>query len=241
MWAVATEPSPRTPQPIEASMRLKGKSTFITGAGSGIGRAAALLFAQEGAQVTVAEIDEASGAETARQITQAGGQALFVRMDVTQAESMEQAVTACVQAFGKLDVLYNNAGVSTGADGPVTEVELDHFWKMIKLNLFGTWLGCRYAIPHIARAGGGSVINTVSIAALMGMRGMDAFTAAKGGVAAITRSMAVEFASQKVRVNAIAPTMILTERVRSLMDRPAARDVARMNLLGPGEPIDVAW
>jgi NAD(P)-dependent dehydrogenase (short-subunit alcohol dehydrogenase family) len=222
-------------------MRLDQKSTFITGAATGIGRAAAMLFAREGALVTVADIDEAGGQETVRLIREARGDGIFVKTDITSPESMEQAIAAAERQYTRIDVLYNNAGLSTAADGRVTEVALDEFWRVINLNLFGTWLGCRYGIPAIVRAGGGSVINTVSIAALMGLKGLDAFTAAKGGVAALTRSMAVEYAAQKVRVNAIAPTMILTERVISLMDRQVAKDTAAMNLLGPGTPLDVAW
>lgn len=220
--------------------RLEGKSAIITGAGSGIGRSAAIRFAEEGASVAIAELDPDAGQETVLAIQRSGGRALFIPTDVTVEDQVALAIAKTVEAFGKIDVIYNNAGLSTAADGPVTEVATAEFWRVISLNLFGTWLFCRLGIPELIRNGGGVVINTVSIAALMGLKGLDAFTAAKGGVVAITRSMAVEFAPHRVRVNAIAPTMILTDRVRRLMERQVSKDTAGMNLLGPGEPIEVA-
>ena len=174
--------------------RLAGKVAFITGAGTGIGRATAILFAREGARVAIAEIDAAAGEETAHL---AGNGAIAIRTDVTDEASVQAAVRATVQQFGALHMLHNNAGGSTPQDNTVVEAPIEEFWRVIRLDLFGTFLGCRVGIPEIIRSGGGSVINMSSNVALMGIAGRDCYTAAKGGVAAITRSMAVEFAPQR--------------------------------------------
>lgn len=220
--------------------RLQGKRAVITGAGAGIGRCAAEVFAREGAHVAILEIDPEAGRAAADAVTAAGGSAIFIRTDVTDGESVRAAIDEARQAFGGLDVLYNNAGLSTARDGPVTQCPDEEFWSAVSLNLYGTWACCRHGIPALVEAGGGSVINTVSIAAMKGLKGLDAFTAAKGGVVSLTRSMAVEYAPQKIRVNAIAPTMIMTERVRRLADRQVSKDTEKQNLLGPGEPIEIA-
>ena len=148
--------------------RLRGKVALITGAGSGIGRHAAQLFAAEGARVAVAERDAASGQETADLIRERGGDAIFVQFDVTQDASVRAGIAATVARFGALHVIYNNAGGSTLADGPVTEVPMDEFRRAIELDLFGTFLVCRYGIPELIKAGGGSVVNATSVVALMG-------------------------------------------------------------------------
>ena len=218
--------------------RLAGKVAIITGAGTGIGRATAVLFAREGAKVAVAEIDAAAGEETAHL---AGRDTIFIRTDVTDEASVQAAVRTTVQRFGALHVLHNNAGGSTPQDNTVVEAPIEEFWRVIKLDLFGTFLGCRCGIPKIIKAGGGSVINMSSNVALMGIAGRDCYTAAKGGVAAITRSMAVEFAPQRVRVNAIAPSATMTERVRRLVAGNAALTrLADAHLLGLIDPQDIA-
>jgi NAD(P)-dependent dehydrogenase (short-subunit alcohol dehydrogenase family) len=222
--------------------RLASKTAFITGAGSGIGRAAAVLFAAEGAQVAVADIAVGGGEETVRRITAAGGEAVFIKTDVTEPDSVENAIRKTVEAFGKLDVLYNNAGGSTAMDGPVTEAPLEEFWRAIKLDLYGTFLGCRFGIPELIKAGGGSVINMASNVALMGFPGRDCYTASKGGIVSMTRSMAVEYAPYKIRVNAIAPATTRTERVVKLLEQDP--DIARVTdamLLGLIEPEDIAY
>ncbi len=218
--------------------RLDDKIAFITGAGTGIGRAAALLFAKEGARVCVAEIDAAAGEETAHAI---GGDAIAIRTDVTEPDSLQGAISQCVGKFGALHVLYNNAGGSTLRDATAVDAPLEEFWRAIKLDLFGTFLGCRFGIPELIKAGGGSVINMASNVALMGFPGRDCYTAAKGGIASITRSLAVSYAPQKVRVNAIAPSVTRTDRVVKLMAGNAAVSrIADAHLLGLGEPEDVA-
>ncbi|HTW54280.1 MAG TPA: SDR family oxidoreductase [Stellaceae bacterium] len=218
--------------------RLDGKVAFITGAGTGIGRATAILLAREGARVVIADIDTASGEESAHL---AGNGAIAIRTDVTDEASLTAALGTAIDKFGRLDVLHNNAGGSTAADNTAVEAPLDEFWRAIKLDLYGTFLGCRLGIPELIKAGGGSVINMSSNVALMGVPGRDCYTAAKGGIAAITRSLAVAYAPQKVRVNAIAPSATMTARVRRLVAGNAAlTKLADSHLLGLIEPEDIA-
>lgn len=218
--------------------RLEGKTAFITGAGAGIGRATAILFAREGARVAVADINIAAAEETA---DLAGHGAIALKTDVTDEASISAAIAATVEKFGRLDILHNNAGGSTPQDNNVVEVPVEEFWRVIKLDLFGTFLGCRYGIPALIRSGGGAVINMSSNMALMGVPGRDCYTAAKGGVAALTRSLAVEFAAQRVRVNAIAPSATMTERLKKLVQlNPAVNKLAESHLLGQIEPGDIA-
>jgi len=220
--------------------RLQGKVAVITGAGTGIGRATAKLFAQEGARVVIAEINAEAGEQTAQLIVQAGGDAIAIRTDVTEPDSIQSTIEIAVRHYGALHILHNNAGGSTPQDNDVTAAPLDEFWRAIKLDLYGTFLGCRFGIPAIQRSGSGSVINMSSNVALMGIPGRDCYTAAKGGISAITRSMAVEFAPT-VRVNAIAPSATMTDRVAKLVAGNAALDkMAKSHLLGLIEPEDIA-
>jgi NAD(P)-dependent dehydrogenase (short-subunit alcohol dehydrogenase family) len=219
--------------------RLEGKRILVSGAGSGIGRAAAFLFAREGASVALAEINAEAGQAAAAAIEAAGGRALFVETDVADEASFGAALAATVAAFGGLDVLYNNAGGATARDGRISEIALDEFWRTIGVDLFGTFLGCRLAIPYVEAAGGGSIINTTSIRALTATQGADAYTAAKGGVLTLTKALAQELAPQGIRVNAIAPGVVGTERVLAMIsdDNP----IVQKSLLGICAPEDVAW
>ena len=225
--------------------RLDGKVAFITGGGGGIGRATAERFVEEGAKVVIAEIDPDVGAvaaESARGFVQnSGGGAHFIKTDVSDADSVQSAIAETVDRFGRLDILHNNAGGSTLQDGPVTEAPVEEFWRCMNLDLFGTFLCSKYAIPVIAKSGGGSVINMSSNVALMALPGRDCYTAAKGAVAAMTRSMAVEYAPDKIRVNAIAPSVTLSDRVKKLLEAsPEIEAISETHLLGLGEPIHIA-
>ena len=176
--------------------RLKNKVAFITGGGGGIGRATAERFAEEGAKVVIAEIDRAAGEAATSSARckgrKTGGDARFIETDVTSAESVEAAVKQTIKHYKSLHILHNNAGGSTLQDGPVTEAPVEEFWRCINLDLFGTFLCSKIAIPEIVKSGGGSVINMSSNVALMALPGRDCYTAAKGAVASLTRSMAVE-------------------------------------------------
>lgn len=221
--------------------RLEGKRVFITGAATGIGRAAAVLFAENGARVAVADIDRKGGEGTVDLVKAKGEEAVYLETDVTSRESVVAALDAAEGAFGGLDVLYNNAGGSTPKDDIVTDAPEDEFWRAISLDLFGTFLVCKYGLPKLMAAGGGAVINTASNVALMAVPGRDCYTAAKGGVAALTRSMAAEYAPHKIRVNAVAPAATMTERITRMMaDQPLLRSQVSDYLLGPCDPIDIA-
>jgi NAD(P)-dependent dehydrogenase (short-subunit alcohol dehydrogenase family) len=222
-------------------MKLDGKVAFITGAASGIGRIAAEIFAREGARIVVADVDEVGGETIAADIRARGGLAIFVRTDVTDPPSVEAAIRTTVEHFGRLDILYNNAGGSRALDGPVTEAPIDEFWKTLQIDLFGTWLCCKHGIPEIIRSGGGSVVNSSSMVALIGWPGKDSYTCAKGAVAALTRSMAVEYASQGVRVNAVAPGTTLTGRIRSRVEAGILpQSLMDRHILGYLEPAQIA-
>lgn len=221
--------------------RLRDKVAFITGGTGGIGEIACRCFARQGALVAVAGRRQAEGERIAAEIRAEGGEARFVRTDVTKEESVERALAETVSTFGRLDVLYNNAGGSSPRDGPVTKTPADVFWQTIELDLFGTWLCCHYGIPHLARSGGGSVINTASIMGAMGVPNRDAYSASKGGVIALTRSMAVEYAADKVRVNVLVPGAVATDRVlKFFASEPHLEDQRKAYLLGMSEPEDVA-
>jgi NAD(P)-dependent dehydrogenase (short-subunit alcohol dehydrogenase family) len=221
--------------------RLQGKVALITGAGTGIGRAGALLFASEGAHVVVTDVDP-RGESVVAEILASGGNALFVQLDVTDPDSVAAAFATVDAHYGRLDVLYNNAGGSSPRDNKVTEVANEEFWRTIKVDLFGTWLCCKAAIPLMARGGGGSIVNTTSSAALRGIKNSDAYTAAKGGVLALSQSMAVNYAADGIRVNVLAPSGIRTERVIKRLEAmnyvPDKKGGG--HLLGLGEPRDIA-
>lgn len=222
------------------SARLAGKVAFITGATGGIGSVAARMFAAQGAAVALAGRREAEGEALAQSLRDGGAKAIFLRTDVTQDDSVKASLEATVAHFGSLHVLYNNAGGSSARDGKVTQTPADVFWQTISLDLFGTWLCCHHGIPHLIASGGGSVINTASIMGAMGVPNRDAYSASKGGVIALTRAMAVEYAAQNVRVNVIIPGAVATERVRKFFEtEPHLEAQRKAYLLGLAEAEDV--
>ena len=200
--------------------RLAGKVALLTGAGSGIARASARLFAREGAKLALLELDRERGGAVEREIAEAGGEALFVPTDVTQEDQVAAAVAATVDRFGKLDVALNCAGGSVVEDDVATQVDMAVWPRTINLDVLGTFLVCRHAIPAIAKAGGGSVVNMSSGAALRGANPAHVYTAAKGAILSLTRGLAGQFAKDRIRVNAICAGRILTERNLSRYGRP---------------------
>jgi NAD(P)-dependent dehydrogenase (short-subunit alcohol dehydrogenase family) len=194
--------------------RLAGRTALITGAGSGIGRASSQLFAREGAQIVIVDIDPKSGAETEQLVLAAGGDAIFVRSDVTCEDDVRDAVQAAAERFGKLDILFNCAGGSLDEDGPLGEVDVAAIWdSTMRLDLLGTIHCCHHALPVMVRAGGGAVVNMSSGAALRGSSPAHIYSTAKGGVLSLTRALAGAYAKHSVRVNAICSGRVLTERI----------------------------
>lgn len=221
--------------------RLAGKVALVTGGAVGIGRATVERFCAEGAQVVIADIDVARGAALAGELRAAGHPVQFERMDVTSEESVAQVVRATVERFGALHVLVNNAGGSTTRDRSVVEVEVEEFWRAIQIDLFGMFLCCRHAIPAMQATGGGSIVNMGSIVARRGLIGRDAYTAAKGGVMALSRSIAVQFAGSRIRSNLIAPGAVLSERMQRFIETDArVRASVDRHLLGLPQPQEVA-
>lgn len=228
-------------------MRLADKVAIITGAGSGMGRAAAQMFAAEGARVIVADFDEAAGSETVTMVTDAGGQASFVRADVSIEPEAEAMVDHAVERFGRIDVLYNNAGVMPEEDHSVVDTNVATWDRVMAINVRGVFLACKYAIPRMVEQGSGSVINISSFVALMGCSvPQDAYTASKGAVLSLTRSLAVQFAPQGVRSNAICPGPIETPMLQEwlLKDEEARKVRLARNPTGrfgkPEEIVNVA-
>lgn len=202
--------------------RLQGKVAFITGGGSGIGRAAAQRFAGEGACVAIAEVKPGLGTAVVREIAAHGGKAVFVQTDVTHEDSVRDAVQAALRHFGKLDVLVNCAGGSSPDDGPAPEVDMGVWEATMNLDLKGTFLCCRHVVPHMQAAGGGTIVNMSSGAALRGSSPAHVYSAAKGAIVSLTRALAGKYARHNIRVNAICSGRVNTERVRRSYGIPGA-------------------
>jgi len=193
--------------------RLKGKTTVITGGGSGIGLSASKRFAAEGASVIVLEVDDSSGKKVEREIIDSGGACRFIQTDISDVSSVAAAFAIIQKDYAKIDVLYNNASVFLGKlDGPVDTLDFMTFEKIVKINLYGLFACSHYAIPLMKKEGG-SIINTASSAAVIGIPNCDAYTASKGATVALTRSFAVEFGPFGIRTNCIAPAAIMTPMV----------------------------
>ncbi len=222
--------------------RLEGKVAVITGAGLGIGKAAALLFAREGAAVGVVARSATNGPAVVEEIKAAGGRAAFFQADVADAEQIKAAVDGTVAAFGGLDAIYNNAGGSSTADGPLHEVSAEEILRVVGVDLLGTMWASRAALPHLIARGGGSIIHSASTAALKGLGNLSAYSAAKGGLLSLTRSMAVDYAPHRIRVNCISPGATNTER-RMMLHAQRTKPIVgvREVLAGASEPVEVAY
>ena len=223
-------------------MRLEGKTALITGAGSGMGRLAAQVFAREGAQIVAADRSPQGLAETVASVKDAGGQIVGVEGDVARAADVQRWVREGAAAFGRLNVLYNNAGIFPDEDQSVEDMDEAVFERVIDVNLKGVALCCQYGIPELVRAGGGSIINVASFVALVGCTvPQDAYTASKGAVIALTRSLAVQYGPKNIRANALCPGPIVTPLMDSLFKDEAARNLRlnRIPLGRFGKPEDV--
>jgi NAD(P)-dependent dehydrogenase (short-subunit alcohol dehydrogenase family) len=228
-------------------MRLADKVALITGAGSGMGRVAAQMFAAEGARVVVVDFDEAAGRETADSVQAAGGEASFVRADVSDEADARAMVDHAVERYGRIDVLYNNAGVMPEQDHSVIDTDVPTWDRVMAINVRGVFLACKYGIPRMIEQGSGSVINISSFVALLGCSvPQDAYTASKGAVLSLTRSLAVQFGPQGVRANAICPGPIETPMLMEwlLKDEEARKVRLARNPTGrfgkPEEIVNVA-
>lgn len=200
-------------------MRLKDKVALITGGGSGIGRQTALLFAKEGAAILVADVTEQAGRETVDLVKKDGGRAAFARADVSKARDCEQMVASAEKEFGKLNVLFNNAGIMHPKDDDSVSTSEDVWDLTLDINAKGVFLGCKYGIPALRRAGGGSIINTASFVAKLGAATPQvAYTASKGAVLSMSRELAVIHARENIRVNALCPGPLRTELLMSFLN-----------------------
>jgi NAD(P)-dependent dehydrogenase (short-subunit alcohol dehydrogenase family) len=226
-------------------MRLKDKVAFITGATSGIGAVMAKRFAEQGAKVVIAARREDKGTAVVDEIRKAGGQAAFCRMDTSQEEDVQKAIAFGVQTFGALNVLVNNAGpvdlIQAGTDKRIHGLATDGFDQIVKVTLYGPYWCCKYAIPHMMRAGSGSIVNISSIAAVTGLPMLPAYSAAKGGLSAMTRQLAFDYGAYNIRANAIITGLIVHEGSRSQVDTPEKYQHYRVrHLTRLGVPDDIA-
>ncbi len=223
--------------------RLDGKVALITGAGSGIGRESSLLFAAEGAAVVAVDVNEAAARDSVRDVQAAGGRAIAVRADVVKADDCRAMVEAAEKAYGKLNVLFNNAGIMDSRDDDAVSTTEEVWDLTMNINAKGVFLGCKYGIPALRRAGGGSIINTASLVALMGSATPQlAYTASKGAVLALTRELAIVHARENIRINALCPGPLRTELLMKFLDTEAkmARRMVHIPMGRFGEAKEIA-
>jgi NAD(P)-dependent dehydrogenase (short-subunit alcohol dehydrogenase family) len=224
------------------SNRFDGRVAFVTGAGGGIGRATAVAFAREGAPVVVADVAEQANRETARLIEQAGGQALAVRCNVTDADEIEAALRTTVERFGRLDVAFNNAGIEQPIK-PAHEVGVDEWDRLVAVNLRGAFLAMKHEIELMLERGGGAIVNTSSGAGVKGFKGQAAYAATKHAIIGLTRSAALDYAASNIRINAICPGIIDTEmmaRFTGKTDEGRAAVIAQEPVGRMGRPGEIA-
>jgi meso-butanediol dehydrogenase / (S,S)-butanediol dehydrogenase / diacetyl reductase len=225
-------------------MKLAGKVALVTGAGSGIGQAIAVLFAAEGAGVGVADFSEAGGNATVSQIRAAGGEAEFFRVDVSRSAEVKAVVDGALRRWGQLDILCNNAGIGVAAT--VVETAEEDWDRTLAVDLKGVFLGCKYAIPPMIARGGGVIVNTASVAGQVGVLNRAAYCAAKAGVVGLTKSVAVDYIGQNIRINAICPGTVDSpwiQKILSAQPDPVAerqRMVERQPMGRMGEPAEIA-
>jgi NAD(P)-dependent dehydrogenase (short-subunit alcohol dehydrogenase family) len=226
-------------------MRLQDKVAVITGAGGGMGRTAAQMFAAEGAKVVVAEFSEAAGQETVRLVREADGQASFVKTDVSSEADAKGMIEHAVATYGRVDVLYNNAGIMPEPDHSVIDTSVEIWDQVMAVNVRGVFLGCKYAIPVMLEQGSGSVINVSSFVAILGCSNpQDAYTASKGAILALTKSLAVQFGPKGVRSNAICPGPVETPLLMDWLvkDEEAKRIRLARNPTGRfGKPEEIVY
>jgi NAD(P)-dependent dehydrogenase (short-subunit alcohol dehydrogenase family) len=240
---MAVAPRARQHTEMPTPPRLEGKVALITGAGNGMGRAAALLFASEGARVVVADAVRAGGALTVESVRNAGGDAHFVQVDVSDAAQARAMVDATMTEYGALHVLYNNAGILPSDDAGLTDTPEATWDRVMDVNLKGVWLGCRFGVPAMLDSGGGSIVNVSSLVALVGSATPQvAYTASKGGVLALTRELAIEYSRRGIRANALCPGPIETPLLAELLSNPewARRRLVHIPMGRPGRPEEVA-
>jgi len=220
---------------------LKNKVGIITGASTGIGRACALLWAQEGAKLVLADLNETEGSITTKMVNDAGGEAIFVKCDVGSAQDNSELVQTCIKHFGKLNIACNNAGIGGGASS-VAEKEIEDWDNVIRINLSGVFYGCKYQISAMLKNGGGSIINMASILGSVGFAGASAYVAAKHGVVGLTKTAALDHSAQGIRVNAIGPAFIRTPMIEHLEADPAVKaNLIAAHAIGRlGEPKEIA-
>ena len=220
-------------------MRLKDKVAIITGAANGMGAAEAKLFAKEGAKVVATDLDEKNLAVLAEEIKTAGGEVLTVKQDVTSEAEWQALISKTIDTYGKLDILVNNAGIAINKH--FSNMEMTEWNKVMDVNLNGCVLGMKYCIPEMQKNGSGSVVNISSIGGLVGMAGSSPYTAAKGALRALTKSAAVEYGKDKVRVNSVHPGIIKTPMVADTMEAAMPFYETYTELPYMGEPDDVAY